>query len=504
MNPLDRTIAWFAPRYGLQRERARAQIGMLRQSYDGAKTGRRTSGWTAGGTSANSEIAGARSKLIARSRDLIRNNPHILNAKRTVRLYSVGTGIELQLDDPAWQRLWDDWIGAADVGGTLDFYGQQALAAATIFESGSVLLRARGRRPEDGLRVPLQIEMLEPDFLDATRDASRDGGGYIQEGIEFDRLGRRIGYWIHPVHPGEIGSAFWARSTNNESRFVPADRVSHAFTCDRPGQVTGVPWPHSVIIKSRDLSDYEDAELFRKKIEACNVGAVTQAGGVMGNPLGGIPGDATTGSGPGETGGSPRPEQFEPGMFFYFGPGEDVTFNDPKGNTAYESYTKTAQKAIGAGMGVPYDKLTGDLSEANFSSLKAGSNQFEALMDSFRWLTLIPRVCDPVLQWFFESAELSRSAPGPRPEYEWQPPPYPEVDPQKEAMARLIDTRSGVKTMPEIIRSRGGDPRRQVEQIKEWNDQLDAAGIVLDSDPRQVTRAGVGHTVAPNSEGDDE
>lgn len=503
MNPLDRAIAWFSPVAGLRREVARARLGIVRQSYDGARRGRRTDGWVTGATSANAEILGAQTTLTARSRDLVRNDPNIVSAKRTVRLYAVGTGIELQFENARWQQLWDDWIGEADAAGLLDFYGMQSLAAATIFESGSVLLRRRTRRVEDGLAVPMQIQALEPDHLDATRDSAFDNGNYRMGGIEFDPLGRRRGYWLFQVHPGE--TAVYSRNlgAQYQSQFVSAENVSHAFVVERPGQVTGVPWPSSVILKARELADYEEAELFRKKIEACNVGAVTQPGGIMGNPLAPIAPGAPVGSGPGEQSGDPRPEQFEPGTFAYFRPGESVEFNDPKGNTAYPDYTKTHQRAIGAGVGVPYDKMTGDLSEANFSSLKAGSNQFEALMDSFRWITLIPRVCDPVLEWFFSAAEVAGVSPGKRSAYQWQPPPYPEVDPMKEATARLIDVRSGVKTMREVIRSRGGDPDKQLDAIEAWNSDLDKRGIILDSDPRKVSRVGVGQSIDPNSLGDE-
>jgi lambda family phage portal protein len=486
MNALDRVVAWVSPERGLRRIAARERLGQVAsQSYDGAKTGRRTDGWTTGASGANATIAASLPKLIARSRDLCRNDANLKSAKRVVGEYAVGTGIELQLGDARWQTLWDAWVKQADADGQLSFHGLQLLAMHAIFESGSVLLRRRWRKATDGLVVPFQIQALEPDYLDPTKDGSRgEALGWIRSGIEFDAVGRRLGYWLYLMHPGETGVWFGT----NTSRFVPAGEVSHAYVVDRPGQVTGVPWPHPVIVRARDLADYEDAELYRKKIEACNVGAVTQAGGIYGSPLGPRPGGAPAGAG---SGGTPRPEQFEPGTFTYFGPGESVTFNDPKGSTAFGPYVRTQAERIGSGVGVPYSKLTGDLSQANYSSLKAGSNQFEQGMDVVRWMTLIPRVCEPVLSWFFEVCEFSGLAPGPRPDYEWQPPPYPEVDPLKESTARRQDIRAGVRSPQEVLRSRGVDPRRQLEQFAEWNTQLDELGVILDTDPRKVSQAGL-------------
>jgi capsid protein len=84
------------------------------------------------------------------------------------------------------------------------------------------------------------------------------------EGIEFDRAGRRVAYWIYDEHPG--GGLSWKMPT---SRRVPAADVIHAFRVDRPGQYRGVPWAAPVIMTLWDLADYEDAELVRQKIAAC-------------------------------------------------------------------------------------------------------------------------------------------------------------------------------------------------------------------------------------------
>lgn len=493
-------VAWWSPERGLRRATARDLLeNLTRQAYDGARTGRRTDGWNATGTSANAEIIGALPRLLARSRDLCRNDPHIVSAHRAVCEYAVGTGIELHLSDPRWQALWDEWVKQADADGMLSFHALQSLAAGTIFESGSVLLRRRFRRPEDGLTVPMQIQALEPDMLDIAKDNARDSGGWIQNGIEFDAIGRRRGYWLFQVHPGETSALYMRRGATLESRFVSALDVSHVFVVRRPGQLTGTPWTAPVIIRARDLSDYEDAELFRKKLEACIVGFVSSSGGIMGQPLGPRPGSAPATAG---QDGTARPEVFEPGTYVYGRPGESITFNDPKGSTAYEPYTRTQKAAIGAGIGVPYSRLTGDLSQANYSSLKAGGNQFEQAMDVFRWLTLVPRVCEPVLQWFYEAAELAKVAPGPRPKHEWQAPPYPEVDPLKAATSRVIDIRAGVSTPQEVLRARGTDPRQVLEAYAEWNKQLDELGVVLDTDPRKVSRTGVGQTTDPTTVGD--
>ena len=57
--------------------------------------------------------------------------------------------------------LWWDWCSDADAAGLTDFYGLQALACRAMLEGGEVLVRLRYRRPEDGLALGLQLQVLE-------------------------------------------------------------------------------------------------------------------------------------------------------------------------------------------------------------------------------------------------------------------------------------------------------------------------------------------------------
>ena len=92
---LDKAIGWVDPQIGLRRIRTRAAMEVA-LSYDAAKTGRRTDGWTTGSSSANSEVSGARVTARERSRDLIRNNPIAKNAKFQFCSKVTGTGITPQ------------------------------------------------------------------------------------------------------------------------------------------------------------------------------------------------------------------------------------------------------------------------------------------------------------------------------------------------------------------------------------------------------------------------
>ncbi len=100
-------------------------------------------------------------------------------------------------------------------------------------ESGAVVMRRRWRRASDGLPLPVQLQVLEPDYIDPSKNgplASPPGvnGGFIVNGVQFSPIGKREGYWLYNGHPGA------ARTSSLGSTLIPAADVAHVFRADRP------------------------------------------------------------------------------------------------------------------------------------------------------------------------------------------------------------------------------------------------------------------------------
>ncbi|MCC6389137.1 MAG: phage portal protein [Bryobacterales bacterium] len=485
MNWIDKAISWVSPESGLRRLRARRAADLVRLAYEGARSDRRTGGWVTSGNSANAEIAVALSKLRERSRDLVRNNAYAARAVAEVVGNAIGTGITVQARsgasdvDRAINSAWTDWIEQCDADGQLDLYGIQALVARTVFDSGECLVRLRQRRPGDGFRVPLQLQVLEPDYLDQSK-TQKTATGYIIQGVEFDLVGRRTFYWLFGQHPGEVTQTSLRGSL--VSARVPATEVLHVYRKDRPGQVRGVPWLAPVVVTLRDLDEYEEAELVRKKIEACFAAFVTQPQGPEGPPIAPAAPDPATGK---------RVESFEPGMIEYLKPGEEITFSSPSTSTGYRDYVAAKQAQIATGLQLTYEQLTGDLSRVNYSSYRAGLLSFRSGVEGFRWLTFIPMFCTPVWDRFltvaYAAGAISELGPF---RAEWTPPGFGSVDPYKDSIATLNRLRTGTLTLRQAIAAEGYDPDAQIEQIAEINRVLDEKAIVLDGDPRRVTQTG--------------
>jgi hypothetical protein len=137
--------------------------------------------------------------------------------------------------DRKFDALFERWTAECDADGQLDFYGLQTLICREMVEAGEVLVRRRLRRASDGLPVPLQLQVLEADFLDATKSGVL-GAGRLVQGIEFDPVGTRRAYWLHAEHPGD---AYGALQNGLQSRPVPATEIAHIYEKQRT-QARGV------------------------------------------------------------------------------------------------------------------------------------------------------------------------------------------------------------------------------------------------------------------------
>lgn len=490
-NWLDRTIGYFSPEAGRRRMAARMKMeGMTRAraAYDGATRGHRSSGWRVVSSDANAEtlIAGGRLRDVAR--DLYRNNPLARKGASVLQNNIVGSGIIPQarartkghtkrIEDLARQHLDTTDIDAA---GQHDFYGLQWQTILTVVVAGECLIRRRRRRSSDGLALPFQLQVLEPDFLDTMVDGRLGNGNTAVQGVEFDKIGRRVAYWLFDEHPGQR-SVY----TLGRSRRVPARDVAHVYRIDRPGQVRGVSWFAPVIVKLNDFADFTDAYLVRQKIAACFAAFWTGD-------------DPYDGDGE-ESDGGFQLESLEPGMIERLPENANVHFANPPQVQGFTDYARFTGHEIAAGLEIPYWLLTGDLSQFNYSSGRMGWLEFHRCVDAWQSIMFVPMMCRPAERWFNEAAAVVTASTEPV-VTGWTPPAREMIDPAKEIKAASDAIRAGLSSRSEQQRRRGHDPEVLEAEIAEDNRRADDAGLVFDSDPRHGKAA----AAAPVPEDDPE
>lgn len=481
---LDQMTSTVAPRWTLKRQRARYAGEILARHYEGAATTARTSAWRRPASDANAAILPAAANIRNAVRDLVRNNPYATAALASIVNETIGWGIVAESPNARAMTLWKKWADtkACDADGQHDFYGLEKLVLRTIAESGEVLIRRRYRLPGDldahgkPLPIPVQLQILEPDFLDTAKDLPLlPNGGKIIQGVEFSPIGQRVAYWLFKDHPGSIAGTF------SPSVRIPAEGVLHLFRGERPGQVRAVSWFAPALLGWKDLDDYDDATLVKQKIAACLAVFVRDDLDGTGAPMG-EPNDAAT----------PAIDALSPGMVQNLPAGRQISVVDPPRVNDFGDYMDRKLRGLAAGVRVLFSSMTGDFRDLSFSAARMERIAHQPDVDDNRWRILIPGFCDPAWAWAMQAAAIAGLLnTADTPDVSWTPPPLAFIDPASEGLAILRNVRSGISTMPEELRARGLNPIKALAEIEKWNKALDKTGVVLDSDPRRMTQAGI-------------
>lgn len=477
-NLIDKVIEYFAPQTALQRQLART---LLSHGYEGATRGGRLQNWRTSSTDANSALRNDLPLLRDRSRDLVRNNVFANVARRKVIANTVGKGIVADIKgNDRVKELWDSWAGTTDcdINGELNFYGLQGLIMGTVVDSGSCLVRIRYRRPTNDNKFPIELQILEPDFLDKSKDTIgtvSSGQNQVINGIEYNSRGKAVAYWIYKNHPGDSSSYL-----TTESVKVDASEIIHVYRKDRAGQTVGVPWLTPALLRLHDFHEYENAQIVRQKIAACFAGFMR------------TPGNKDTFQRFKEKNDKEGfVEKIEPGMMELLPPGWDIVFSSPP-RTA-DDYSDTSSlmlHGIAAGIGIPYEVLTGDLSQVNFSSARLGWIEFQKEIDIWREHLIKNNLIAKIWKVFLENVDLlDINTNGLK--VTWIEPRRALLDPDKEIRATVSEIRAGLVPLSEAIRGMGRDPDDVLNEIAATNKKLTDMGIVLDTDPRVVSSAGI-------------
>src|SRR5262245_48454259 len=506
LNAFERAIATLSPQWAYRRlaYRSALDIAMSARGYTAAESSRRTGDWITPTTSANAEIGRGATKIRSRVHDLVRNNPYasIIPRRLAAKIWGRGIQPRLNIGEPQDPRraqardIWSAFVDNSDPEGQLDFYGQGNLLTRTVFEGGEALVRFIPRPASFNLPVPLQIEILEGEQLDATKNEALPTGGLIIQGVEYDANGRRAAYWLFPEHPGDAMASFAKRLSFQSVRY-PASEVLHVFEPLRSKQARGVSIFTPIVIKLKMMDDYDDAEAMRKRIASCFAAFVTRPGGAAASPL------ASTST---KDGAGNRLEKIPPGLIQYLNPGEEIEFSEPPTAEGYVDYIKSQLRASAAGCGVTYSMISGDLKDVNFSSTRVGQIDFDEQVDQWQWLMMIPLFCRPVWQRVGQIA----AGLGMRNEVDpwsptWGPPGRRFIDPKNDVEAAREAIRTGTRNLFDVIAATGADPEEYLLERNRQDELLDKLGIVLDSDPRKVGRTSTAQpaTAKPDAAADD-
>jgi lambda family phage portal protein len=353
----------------------------------------------------------------------------------------------------------------------------------------------------------LALELIEADRLAGDKDTyasrlAKSGENRITRGVELDRYGKPVAYWIYPDHPLQ------PYTFDRTPERIPAGEIIHLFRRDRVGQSRGVSWFAPVLSWLRDLGIYVDNELQASAVASCFTVAIkseTPVGSLI-DPDGG---DATDSAGN-------QYEQVSPGMVMRLNPNEDVVgLNPGRPNSASEPWIGLMLRAIAVGTGLSYEIVARDYSQTNYSS-----NRASQLEDRRRFRRiqayLQHHLCQPVWDAFCEQAALAGVDGFPsstellddRRKYapvEWQTPEWEWVDPTSEQSAAQSAIDSFMSTYQTELGSRGRSwrtvfyqrakedkLRKRLGLLKEGEQQMEADVATATAEANAAVHPGTG------------
>lgn len=464
-------------------------------TYRAAGTGRRLRMFRPASLGPNAALLSLPT-VLARARHLARNDPWMVSALNKSVSNGIATGIQAKgiwgtkAHKAQVAGLWKRWGKYADADGVLDWSGLQALAWREWKEAGEVFARIRFRRPEDGLPVPLQVQLIESEQCPQHYYGVASNGNAIRQGIEFDRIGRRVAYWMYREHPGDFHVAI----NGSELVRVPAEQVMHLYRPNRAGAIRGVPTSAPALLRMFNLDRLDDAVLERQAIanlfagffttpepqedaDATPLSDLTTGGDIDGTPLGGL----------------------EPATMQELPPGYKVEFaNPPSAGSDYAEFLRGHLLAISASQDVPYEVLTGDLRNVSDRALRLILNEFRRVIEQDQWLYMIPMFCQRVRDAFYDQAVLAGLllVPGYAElrdevtETLWVPEGWPWSHPVQDVSAELKAVRAGFKSRSKVVLGAGEDPEQVDEENEADNQRTDDKGLIYDSDPRRTNGSG--------------
>jgi len=462
---LDSIIGVFSPEAQMRRAKARIQTDHL-MHYEGATQNGSTGFIRAPATDADAAALGQRPRLRQVSRDMIRNQPYPARARDVVVANVVGTGIVWSVkhkDKDKRDRISEVLsqhlnTPAIDARGECDLSEMQAVAMSAVFSDGEVLARRRIRTNQFGrdLALGFQIELLEADFLDTTKQSN--GMNEVIEGVEYGPLGDVVAYWLYRRHPGSASTKMDFTSERVDWR-----DVLHVRRFDRPGQLRGVPWLAPAILSMHNLDTYRRSQLLKQKMSAMVAGVVSydQADGAVKDQAKGL-------------------ADLKAGSLVWAPEGATVTWTNPPQVDGYGEFTGQELTAFAMGVGLSYEAVSGDLSRVNFSSGRMGRMEMDKNIEMWQRNLMIGQFCHGLARWIAEAWRLQSVLPSEKFALDWTAPRRALIDPVREIAATLDAVDGGLTSMSRAQRSLGLDP----ETIREERAQDEQAEAALRSGGR--------------------
>lgn len=440
-NLLERALFLFSPEAGnnayrkrLLTENTEKTRGVPRMSYGNHGASRTLNsmvGWLTDPGNAEDNIDLQGSTLRQRARDLYTGGGLVKSATQTLTTSVIGWGIipkpkidgeALGMSEQAVEeaeraigREWRLWAenSMCDAERQQNFYGLQQLAFLSWLMSGDVFalfgMKSNRRTPyTTTIRLLEADRVSNPDSSDS-EGTETDSGGRIIDGVEIDREGTVVRYYISSRNPnaGNDGRELTWQSIEAYGKDTGCPNILHISGYERPEQRRGIPLAAAEIELQKQFSRYMNAELAGKVVSAMLTLFITsdEDDGKAGMEDAVNEDEKVTDD--------ELKLELAPGAIYDLPPGKKVTTVDPKrSDTQFDSFVNTYITIIAASIGVPKEVILKKY-DSNYTASRG------ALLDFWRAVRVYRTRFNAMFnqpiyeQWLSEAVAIGRiEAPG--------------------------------------------------------------------------------------------
>lgn len=453
--------------------------------YASAGTGRMRSDWGTSTDTPYTELKGNHIKIVARSRNLYKNDSLYSSAINAVVDNVVGCGLwpkpkirdangklmtslNKKVEAIMGQYLNRQW----DARKKWPFVGEgQRIALRTIIKTGDVFLNAVNS-PENSV-LPISWQMLEIDRLDNTRDIFSRNNFYgadvaqTMHGINIDRNGKEISYWINGI-----------------AKPIPAQYMIHSCVADRPEQYVGLPAAVSALNDIYDKHELVEDYVLKSR-------AIAKIMWFLSNDNADSPGtddvdsdDVLEIDSMSQMRGEKAPESMK--------------MPDNVSDTV-KPLAKFLSQGVTAALGTSYTTATRDLEGVSFSGAKFTDIQewrhFRVIGDFFAYDLLNP-FYERTLSLLVAAgkipelgSEMFRNNPELYQPVEWIGNGKMDVDPLRDVGADVMALKAKITTHTSVLAKRGLDFEETMQALAEEKAYMESLGITPVWDEAALAKA---------------
>lgn len=455
-------------------DQAKRKVKQVRD-FASAVSSRLNADWRVASRPIDAELHKGLKQVRAKSRDTVLNNPYGKKFVRTVSNNVIGPkGIQLQSKsgnpelDRKIEKLWKEWGKKKNCSRNKRFswLDIQRLTSDTVAQDGECLLRfvSDSQNP-----FGFSLQMVPPEYLDEGYTTTLPNGNRVIMSVELDEWDTPVAY--HLTQPPD--PLFYRPQEAHRIR-VPAEEIIHLYFPSAPDQTRGFPWMASILEYLHMLTGYLEAEVVASRVAASKMGFF--------KPPTAEEYDGSEDDGDETTTDPELMEECQPGQFGILPKGYEFSSFDPQHpNTAFGEFINTVLRAIASGLNVAHASISSNLSEVNYSSIRAGF-----LEERDHWRTLQQFWIEHLAQVVFEywlvqlllrdliTLDEYQQASDPT----WRPRGWHWVDPEKDMQANLLAIQNHLRTRTDVCAEMGEDFEENVATLSKEAQTLKENGFV--------------------------